>query len=116
MISSPQLSIVKFIISSEDFLVPLDTFTYINLYKPEDTTYIKIGIVPNITILSNGLVGFSFCLVILPDEDLPTGNVNLLYCGQYDLEIVTSPDNITFSTVWKDIYTLVCDEIQYNYN
>ena len=116
MISSQQLSIVKFIISAEDFLIPLDTFTRINLYKPEDTSYTKIGIIPNITMLTNGLIGFNFCLVILIDEDLPIGDVNLLYCGQYDLVIETSPDNITFNTVWKDIFTLVCDEIQYNYN
>ena len=116
MISANQYSIVKWVINSEDYLVPLDTFVRINLFKPEDTDYTKIGIIPFINVFSNNLDAYNFCLVTLPNENLPIGDVNLIYCGQYSFIIETSPDNLVWTKVWEDVFTLVCDEINFVYN
>lgn len=111
MISSEQYAIVKWLINTEDLLVPLDVFTRINLVKPENNTYVKIGIIPTITLLSGGNIAFNFCLVTLPNEDLPTGNVNLQYAGEYFLHIETSPDGVTWTKAWEDLFRLVEEEI-----
>ena len=116
MISADQLSIASWILNSGDLLQPLDLFTRINLSKPEATPYIKTGIVPVITILTNNLIGFNFCLVTLINEDLPNALVNLKYCGEYSLSIETSPDGINYTTVWTDLLFIKCDEINYIYN
>ena len=113
MISSNQYSIVKWLVNSEDLLSPIQTFTRINLVKPETNTYIKIGIIPTITLLSGNNIAFNFCLVTLPNEDLPLGDVNLQYAGEYFLQIETSNDNITFTKIWEDLYRLVDEEITY---
>jgi len=116
MISGDQLSTVSWIINSEDFLVPLDVFTRINVSKPEATIYVKNDIIPIITVLTNGIIGFNFCLVTLVNEDLPNALVNLKYCGEYSLTIETSPDGITWSTLWTDLLFVRCEEIPYIYN
>jgi hypothetical protein len=113
MISSENFTIVSWLINAEDLTLPLDTFTRITLVKPEIDTYVKIGIVPDITLLSGGNIAFSFCLVTLPNENLPFGDVNLQYAGEYFLNIETSPDGITWTNIWRDLFRLLEEEITY---
>ena len=65
--------------------------------------------------MTNGIIGFNFCLVTLVNEDLPNALVNLKYCGEYSLTIETSPDGITWSTLWTDLLFVRCEEIPYLY-
>jgi hypothetical protein len=113
MISSEQYTIVKWLINADDLKVPLQAFTRINLVKPETNTYVKIGIIPDITLLSNNNIVFNFCLVTLPNENLALGDVNLQYAGEYFLEIETSILGVNYTKAWSDLYRLVDEEITF---
>lgn len=111
MIIGYPLSHVNFTIPFSDIV--LDTFTMFSFFKPETEFFID-GLVPVISLINNVII-FEFCLVDLIDQDLPNAFLYLPTCGEYIFKIMTSPDGITYTEVWVDLFRLVCEEIIYTY-
>ena len=110
MIQSANIDSISYVLFSVDLLTPIDIFTVISLTKPE-LGFTK-SFIPTITQLDNNITVLEWCMVALVDEDLPNGKVYVSNFGEWTLTIMTSNDNINFSTVWVDLYRMIGNEIQ----
>jgi hypothetical protein len=112
MITSENLASVSYLLFKPDLLNPLEDDLKIIFNKPE-FQYVK-EVTPNITMLNNEIIIIEWCLVVLIDEDLPNGKINLPHFGEYKITIETKDTlSVNWNIMWKDLFRITGNEITY---
>ncbi len=110
MIQSTNIDSISYVLFGIDLLTPLEAFVEIHLTKPE-LGFTKT-FTPTVTQLFNDIVVLEWCMVALINEDLPNGLVYLQSYGEWTLTVMTSANNVNFTTAWVDLYRMIGNEIQ----
>lgn len=111
MIQSTNIDSISYVLFGIDLLTPLEAFVEIHLTKPE-LGFTKT-FTPTVTQLFNDIVVLEWCMVgTALQENLLLGEVYLQSYGEWTLTVMTSANNVNFTTAWVDLYRMIGNEIQ----